>query len=191
MAVVNGTVEAPVDATPKGKVIVLNGASASTKTAILERLGSQLTGYKTYVVDSYIMTKPSSPDMLGQELRSVYIQEVLKSADQGHTILLTACLLDDFQGRRDTENILSIFAGKQIPLVWVNADFEPRDSEHCCISMTSSRATHSDTIGSMAVLPSRKRHGLKDTELVTRTLTAEHSIQEAVQELLSLMGLAR
>jgi hypothetical protein len=183
-----GTADAPVVATPKGKVVILNGASVSTRTAILGALESQLVDYKTRVVDSYIMTKPDSCDLIERELRSVYIQQVLKSADQGHTILLTARLLNGSEGQRDVENILSLFRGKQIPLFWVNADFEPRDSEHCCSPEAGYWATHLGPRKSKAIRPSRTRHDLKDIELVTRTFTAENSTCEAVQELLELMG---
>ncbi|GKT99975.1 chloramphenicol phosphotransferase [Fusarium langsethiae] len=187
----NYMVEAPAVASPKGKVVILNGASTATKTAVLGALEPQLVDCKIQIVDSYIMTKPASSDLIERELRSVYIEQVLKSADQGHTILLTTCLLKDSEGRRDLKNILSIFRGKQVPLSWVDADFEPRDSGYGC----SPVAEHSDTRLSpgmtRTIFPSRTRNDLEGIELVTRTFTAEHSTQEAVQELLYLMGLTR
>ncbi|KAL4723221.1 hypothetical protein ACLX1H_009711 [Fusarium chlamydosporum] len=130
MTLENGTANSCAAASLKGKVVLLNTTSASTKAAILEALEPHLFGCKTRLVDSYIMTKPSSPDLFERELRSVYIQEVLKSAAEGHTILLTTSLLDVSEGRRDIDNILSSFRDKQIRLSWVNVDCEPSDSEH-------------------------------------------------------------
>ncbi|KAL3594138.1 hypothetical protein FPOAC2_08443 [Fusarium poae] len=177
--------------TPKGRVVILNGASASTKAAVLGALEPQLVDSKTQIVDSYIMTNTASLDLIERELRSVYMEQVLKSADQGQTILLVACLLNNSDGRRDLDNILSTFRGKQVPLAWVDADFEPRDSAHGCSHTAGHRDTRTRPDTRRTVLPSRTRNDLGGIELVTRTLTTTHSTQEAVQELLGLMGLTR
>ncbi|KAG8669128.1 hypothetical protein FPOAC1_008516 [Fusarium poae] len=56
--------------TPKGRVVILNGASASTKAAVLGALEPQLVDSKTQIVDSYIMTNTASLDLIERELRS-------------------------------------------------------------------------------------------------------------------------
>ncbi|KAL6913436.1 hypothetical protein FSHL1_011112 [Fusarium sambucinum] len=177
--------------TPKGKVVILNGASASTKAAVLGALEPQLVDSKTQIVDSYIMTNPASSGVIERELRSVYIEQVLKSADQGQTILLIACLLNNSEGRRDLDNILSTFRSKQVPLTWVDADFEPRDSAYGCSPAAGHRHTRVSLDMRRTILPSRTRNDLEGIELVTRTFTVAHSTQEFVQELWDLMGLTR
>ncbi|CAF3589012.1 unnamed protein product [Fusarium graminearum] len=184
------TVEVPAVASPKGKVVIFNGSSASTRAAVFGALESQPVDPRTQIIDSYIMGKPPSSDLIERELRSVYIEQVLKSADEGHPIVLATCLLNNSEGRRELENILSISRNKQVPLVWVDADFEPRDSR-CCRPEIVYRESCFGSGAVGTILPSRTKIDLEGIELVTRMFTPAHTTQEAVQELLYLMRSTR
>ncbi|KAI6763097.1 hypothetical protein HG530_009077 [Fusarium avenaceum] len=189
MAVNVDTIKTPGDATHKGRVAILNGPSNARRIAIMKNLESRLVGCKTQVVDSYIMADPICPHVCQRSLRSVYLREIRKLADQGYTVLVTACLVDIVVHRQVVDDIMAIICGKNVDMFWINIYDErvvltqqpsiPKHSQEECTRRTVS---WTPTPQNRLILPSKKSRELEGVSLIARSLYIE-GIEEAVDRI--------
>ncbi|SPJ76396.1 uncharacterized protein FTOL_06127 [Fusarium torulosum] len=193
MAVNVNTIKTPGDATHKGRVVILNGPSNARRMALMKNLESRLVGCKTQVVDSYIMADPICPHICQRNLRSVYLGEIRKSANQGYTVLVTACLVDKLEHRQVIDDIMAIVCGKDVDMFWVNIHDEwvvltqqPSIPEHFQEKCTGRSASRRMTPQNRLIFPSKKSHKLDGVSLVTRSLFVG-GIKEAVDKISEVM----
>ncbi|KAF4972387.1 hypothetical protein FSARC_1046 [Fusarium sarcochroum] len=197
----------PRDTSLKGKVVILNGFSGTGKSTILKNIKSQRTDEKTQIVDSHIMTKHMRTDrglyhyQFQRELRAVYLQEVRRFANQGYTVLMTACLVNNAGDRQVLDDLLAIIRGTNIPLLWINLHCEQAILEQRTSNTVQFQGTRGEDTGpnalrgktnqSQIICPSSARHNLVDINLVTARLDVGTSIEDAVDKVSGVMDRER
>ncbi|KAF5027686.1 hypothetical protein F66182_170 [Fusarium sp. NRRL 66182] len=198
MAMTRGT------ASNTGMVVILNGLPGTGKSTILKNLESQMTGQKIQIIDSHILTEPVRPDRgfnhynLRRQLRAVYLREVRNLADQGYTVLMTACLKKNEADSQVVEDTLGILRETNITMSWINVHCEqsipeqratsPERVEDCRSRPTDlRRITKEDQL----ILPTNRRYKLDGISLVTARLDVGRSLKEAVDNISGIMGRER
>jgi hypothetical protein len=189
MTVNGNTIKTPGDTIHKGKVIILNGPSNARRMALMKNLESRLVGCKTQVADSYIMAGPICPHVYQRNLRSVYLGEIRKLANQGYTVLVTACLVDIVVHRQVIDDIVAIICGKNVDMLWINIYDErailtqqPSIPEHFQENGTRRIVSWTTTPQNRLTFPSKKSCKLDGVSLVARSLYMR-GIEEAVDKI--------
>ncbi|KAJ4123343.1 hypothetical protein NW768_009877 [Fusarium equiseti] len=126
-----------------GKIVVLNGFPGTGKLTIFKHLQKYLPTETTCLIDNHLLIDPVVaviPDRsdrhheLRRSVRAPIFEELAHRAEQGHTILMTACLAAD--SPRDQAVFLEhldIARKAQVPIYWINV--------HCHRSVLEQRVS--------------------------------------------------
>ncbi|KIK60025.1 hypothetical protein GYMLUDRAFT_85564 [Collybiopsis luxurians FD-317 M1] len=113
-----------------GKIVVLNGFPGTGKFTILKHAKELLPPNKTCLLDNHLLIDPvqaihhnRSPEHyeLLRKVQGPIFEELSKLAQNGHIVLMTACLADDNNTDADFfQEHLAMVHGTDVPLFWVN-----------------------------------------------------------------------
>lgn len=134
-------------------IVVLNGFPGTGKYTILKYLKALLPTDKSLrLIDNHLLIDPAVALYPGRDdnhhelrhaIRGVVFPYISRLAQEGHTVLMTACLADD--NARDAaccQEHLDLVRGTGVPLYWINAHCD----ETCLIErVLSSKTKLTDT----------------------------------------------
>ncbi|GAM88874.1 hypothetical protein ANO11243_069080 [Dothideomycetidae sp. 11243] len=119
---------------PQGKIVVLNWFPGTGKYTILRRV-KELLSVHAYLLDNHLLIDPVFaliPDRtpehheLRRQVRAPIFQTISTMVQQGHVILMTACLVENSEtDSRFLEEHLDMVRGTQTPIYLINAYCEP------------------------------------------------------------------
>jgi hypothetical protein len=114
-----------------GRIVVLNGFPGSGKFTILKQVKKLLPFVNTSLLDNHLLIDPVValvPDRserhheLRRKLRAPVFETMRELAQEGHVILMTACLAEDSEtDAAFLREHLDIVRGTDLPIFWVNA----------------------------------------------------------------------
>ena len=199
----------PFQQTPGGMIVVLNGFPGTGKYTILKQAKALLPADKTRLLDNHLLIDPATaliPDRsdahhdLRRRIRAPVFDEISRLAQEGHIILMTACLAEG--NERDAaflEEHLDLVRGTDVPLFWVNAycdlaALEQRiDSPERCQG-TKTKLTDVDVLRKLVsenrVIEPRKS-GDESIRLVVETLDVSGPVGVSVARLMDMLCLPR
>ena len=121
----------PIQRAPGGKIVVLNGFPGTGKHTILKKVQELLpANISTRLVDNHLLIDPVQalfPDRsddhhaLRLKIRDVVFPCISRLAQEGHVVLMTACLAAE--NDRDSDFFrehLALVSGTDVPLYWVS-----------------------------------------------------------------------
>lgn len=172
----------PLQQSPGGRLVILNGFPGAGKYTILKRVHDLLPADITCLLDNHLLIDPVTaviPDRsddhykLRQSIRAPIFRALRKRAQEGHTILMTTCLAKE--NERDVaamQEHLDIVRKTDIPIFWINI--------HCELAILEQRVAN----------PERCREGkTKLTDVgILRDLVRKHQL---IEPLPSEEGLTR
>lgn len=112
-----------------GKVIVLNGFPGTGKLTIATKMRSYFAEDTVRLIDNHLLIDPAQAIYPGRsaahcelrrKLREVAFDAIRKIAQEGKTVLMTACLVDNEADVKIFEEHISIVRNTHIPIYWLN-----------------------------------------------------------------------
>lgn len=190
-----------------GRVVVLNGFPGTGKFTILKQVKALLAEQTTCLLDNHLLIDPVAaviPERskehheLRRLVRAPVFKKLRERAQQGHAILLTACLAaDNDTDKAFLEEHIDLVQGIDASLFWVNAYCEPlileerlRSFDRCNGSKTKLTDPH--------ILQELLRHhrlikpsdtGDEWANITVKDMDVSGSVEASVSELLSIIGL--
>jgi len=199
----------PYQQSSGGRIVVLNGFPGTGKFTILKYAKKLLPANKTRLSDNHLLIDPvqtiypdRSPEHheLRRKLREPVFESLSKLAQEGHVILMTACLADD--NDRDAavfQEHLAMVHGTDVPLFWVNTHCDQavleqrvRSPERCQLAKT--KLTN---VGVLQELVREHRlirpheSGDRSTRLVVESLDVSGEMEMSVSRLMDIVGLTQ
>ncbi|KAG8904457.1 hypothetical protein FRC01_008721 [Tulasnella sp. 417] len=199
----------PCQKTSGGRIVVLNGFPGAGKFTILKHAKELLPAKKTCLLDNHLLIDPvqaiypdRSPEHheLRRKLREPVFQSLSKLAQEGHVVLMTACLADD--NDRDAavfQEHLAMVRGTEVPFFWVNVHCEQavleqriRNQERC-----QSEKTKLTDVGVLQKLVREHRliqpseSGGGSARLVVEVLDVSGAVEMSVSRLMDIVGLTQ
>ncbi|UPL00693.1 hypothetical protein LCI18_011627 [Fusarium solani-melongenae] len=125
----------------QGKIIVLTGFPGTGKLTILKKVKELLPTETTCLLDNHLLIDPvvaaipsrsQEHHELRRKIRVPIFEKLRERAQQGHTILMTACLVEDDE--RDAgvlQEHLNMAHDADVPIFWVNV--------HCSYAVLEQR----------------------------------------------------
>ncbi|KAF5004207.1 hypothetical protein FDECE_9289 [Fusarium decemcellulare] len=120
----------PIEQVAGGRIVVLNGFPGSGKFTILNQVKELLPAKTTCLLDNHLLIDPVAaviPERSDEhhDLRRIIRAPIFKKlgelAEQGHTVLMTACLGDN--NEKDLaflQEHLDMVRGTIVPMYWIN-----------------------------------------------------------------------
>lgn len=189
-----------------GKVVVLNGFPGVGKFTILKHVKELLPADTTCFLDNHLLIDPvvavipnrsDEHHELRRMIRTPIFEKLRKRAQEGHTILMTACLADNQE--RDIaflDEHFDIVRGTEIPIIWVTAHCDQllleqrlQNVERCQGTKTKLTDVHvlRDLLHTHRLVdPSKGADGL--IRLVVKTLDMSGPVELSVSRLMSAIG---
>ncbi|KAM0477847.1 hypothetical protein ACHAPX_005613 [Trichoderma viride] len=112
-----------------GKVVVLNGFPGTGKLTIATKMRSYFPEDTIRLIDNHLLIDPAQAIYPGRsaahcelrrKLREVAFDAIRKIAQEGKTVLMTACLVDNEADVKIFEEHTSIVRNTHIPIYWLN-----------------------------------------------------------------------
>lgn len=112
-----------------GKVVVLNGFPGTGKLTIATKMKSYLPEDTVRLIDNHLLIDPAQAIYPGRSaahcelrrnFRKVAFDAIRKIAQEGKTVLMTACLVDSEADIGTFEEHISIVRDTCIPMYWLN-----------------------------------------------------------------------
>lgn len=112
-----------------GKVVVLNGFPGTGKLTIATKMKSYFAEDIVRLIDNHLLIDPAQAIYPGRsaahcelrrKFRKVAFDAIRKIAQEGKTVLMTACLVDNEADIRTFEEHISIVFNTHIPIYWLN-----------------------------------------------------------------------
>ncbi|KAI0113656.1 hypothetical protein GGR51DRAFT_506164 [Nemania sp. FL0031] len=190
-----------------GRVLVLNGFPGTGKFTILKHAKERLPADRVCLMDNHLLIDPvvavipgrnEEHHELRRKVRGPIFGELRKRALAGHTILMTACLVED--NERDNiflQEHLDLVRNTEVPIFWVNAHCKQSVLEKRVKSRQRRRGgkTKLTDVGVLRNLvhthrlmePHPSNHG--SMRLVVKTLDVSGRVEVSVDNLMSMIGL--
>lgn len=114
----------------RGKIIVLNGFPGTGKLTILKKVKELLPTETACLLDNHLLIDPVAAVIPGRsqehhelrrKIRAPIFEKLQERAQKGHTILMTACLVEDDE--RDASVLqehLDMAHEADVPIFWIN-----------------------------------------------------------------------
>ncbi|CAG9937098.1 unnamed protein product [Clonostachys rosea f. rosea IK726] len=187
-----------------GKIVVLNGFTGSGKLTILKEAKALLSVDRTCLLDKHLLIDPVVavlPDRSDEhyELRRMVRAPIFKKlgelAQEGHIILMTACLAEDNERDRAVfEEHLDIVRGTGIPIFWINTQCDQKILEQRVESPERHQGAKTKLTNRSILRDLLQKHSLIDpsksadesTRLVSNTLDVSGPVGQSVSRLLSM-----
>ncbi|KAJ3513406.1 hypothetical protein NLJ89_g2973 [Agrocybe chaxingu] len=183
----------PIQPTPGGMIVVLNGFPGTGKYTILKHLKALLPAHKPlHLLDNHLLIDPADalyPDRgddhheLRHAIREVFFPHISRLAQEGHVVLMTACLAAD--NARD-----AAFFEEHLGLACLMD--RAQSSERVLSSKTKlTDASLLRELVNVHRLIEPEESGDASTKLVVRSLDMNGEIDESVDRLMAIVGLPR
>lgn len=198
----------PYKQSSSGRIVVLNGFPGAGKFTILKHIKELLPANKTCLLDNHLLIDPVQaiyPDRssehheLRRKLREPVFEALSKLAQEGHVVLMTACLANDDWDAALFQEHLAMVRGTDVPLFWVNTHCNQavleqriRSPERC-----QSAKTKLTNVGVLQELVRKHRliqpcdSGDGSARLVVESLDVSGEIEMSVSRLMGIVGLAQ
>ncbi|RSM17259.1 hypothetical protein CDV31_003974 [Fusarium ambrosium] len=120
----------PSQPSPPGKIVVLNGFPGTGKLTILKKVNELLPIETTCLLDNHLLIDPVEAVIPGRsqehhelrrKIRALIFGKLRERAQQGHIILMTACLVEN--NERDAgvlQEHLDMAHKADVPIFWIN-----------------------------------------------------------------------
>lgn len=117
-----------------GIVVVMNGFPGSGKFTMLQKVHESYADGTSRFVDNHQLIDPATsvyPDRapehhaMRRRIREVVFAELRRVAQQGATVLLTACLAANKTDAEVMSEHLSIVRHSHVPMLWINIHCDP------------------------------------------------------------------
>ncbi|EUC63023.1 chloramphenicol phosphotransferase-like protein [Rhizoctonia solani AG-3 Rhs1AP] len=199
----------PYQQSSEGKIVILNGFPGTGKFTILKRVKELLPPNKSCLLDNHLPIDPvqaiypnRSPEHheLRRKVRRPIFEELSKLAQEGHVVLMTACLADDNNTDANVfQEHLAMVRGTEVPIFWVNvhcdqAVLEQRvGSPERCWS-TKTKLTDVDVLRKMVSehrLIQPCASGDELVRLVIESLDVSGAVETSVARLMNMVGLTQ
>jgi predicted kinase len=196
--------------TPGGMIIVLNGFPGVGKYTILKEVQALLPADKSpRLIDNHLLIDPAAALYPGRgvhhhelrhAIRGVFFPYVSRLAQEGHVVLMTACLAAD--NDRDAtafQEHLDLVRGIDVPLYWINAycdqvslmqRVQSNERIHSSKSKLTDASMLQELLNAHTLIEPQELNDAS-TKLVVRTLDTSGEIGESVNRLLAIVGLQR
>jgi chloramphenicol 3-O-phosphotransferase len=195
--------------TPKmsGKIVILNGFPGTGKLTILKQAKDLLPEQTTCLLDNHLLIDPVAaviPERskehheLRRLVRAPIFKKLRERAQEGHVILLTACLAAD----NDTDSAfleehVDLVRGIDARLFWVNTYCEPSILEERLRSPDRCKGSKTKLTDPSLLQGLLRRHSLikpnetgeESTKITVKDIDVSGSVEASVSELLGLVGL--
>ncbi|EIW86246.1 hypothetical protein CONPUDRAFT_86262 [Coniophora puteana RWD-64-598 SS2] len=202
----------PIQRTPGGMDIVLNGFPGTGKCTILEQLKALLPADDTspLLLHNHLLIDPAAalyPDrsedhhMLRRRIREVVFPCIRRLVEEGHIVLMTACLAaDDARDAAFFQEHLGLVRGTGVPLYWITAYCEQtrlmqRVQSHGRVHSGKTKLTDPSTLQKLVdthrLIEPEESDVDSSTKLVVRSLDVNGEIDESVDRLMAIVGLPR
>lgn len=189
---------------PDGKIVIINGFPGTGKLTILKRIAEFLPRDKVRLIDNHLLIDPAQavyPDRsaahyeLRRQIREPVFNAARKLAQEGGTILMTACLADNEADAGVFQEHLAMVRGTDAPLYWVNIHCEQAILEQRVASAERREGTKTKLtdVGVVRKLVSKhrllrpSRSDAESATLVIETLDVSGTVEEAVGRLLQIL----
>ncbi|KEP52842.1 chloramphenicol phosphotransferase-like protein [Rhizoctonia solani 123E] len=199
----------PYQQSSEGKIVILNGFPGTGKFTILKRVKELLPPNKSCLLDNHLLIDPvqaiypnRSPEHheLRRKVRRPIFEELSKLAQEGHVVLMTACLADDNNTDANVfQEHLAMVRGTEVPIFWVNVHcdqvvLEQRvGSPERCWS-TKTKLTDVDVLRKMVSehrLIQPRASGDELVRLVIESLDVSGAVETSVARLMNMVGLTQ
>ncbi|KAJ6531983.1 hypothetical protein B0H19DRAFT_966171 [Mycena capillaripes] len=192
-----------------GMVVVLNGFPGVGKYTILQQAKALLPA-NTYLLDNHLLIDPVTaliPDRsdahhdLRRRIRAPVFNDISRIAQEGHIILMTACLAED--NVRDAafpQEHLDIVRGTGVPICWYNAYCDPGVLEQRVCSEErrqggKTKLTDPDVLRKLVrenhlIVPELLESGDESMRLVVETLDTSGTVEDSVARLMKMIARA-
>ena len=196
----------PIQRIPGGMVVVLNGFPGTGEHTILKRVLELLPADKTHLIDNHLLIDPvqglypnrtAAHHELRRQVRKVYFPWVSRLAQEGHVILMTACLANNARGADFFREHLDPARGKGVPLYFINALCYPevlveRAQSTERIDSAKTKLTDENVLRELVeahrlIQPEELNDGW--TKLVVDSLDVNGEVDESVRLLMEMVGL--
>ncbi|CAH0015489.1 unnamed protein product [Clonostachys rhizophaga] len=191
---------------PSGKIVVLNGFPGSGKLTILRETKALLPVDRTCLLDNHLLIDPVVavlPDRtdehyeLRRKVRAPIFKKLGELVQEGHIILMTACLAEDNERDRAVfEEHLDIVRGTGIPIFWISAQCDQKileqrvespERDHGAKTKLTDRRILRDLLQKHSLVdPSKSADG--STRLVSNTLDVSGPVGQSVSRLISMIN---
>ncbi|KAL2687873.1 hypothetical protein Neosp_005442 [[Neocosmospora] mangrovei] len=133
----------PSQQAPQGRIVVLNGFPGTGKLTILKKVKELLPIDTTCLLDNHLLIDPvvavipgrsQEHHELRRKIRAPIFEKLQERAQKGHTILMTACLVEG--NERDAgvlQEHLDMAHEADVPIFWINM--------HCSHEILQQRVT--------------------------------------------------
>ncbi|KAL4073533.1 hypothetical protein J3A83DRAFT_4092155 [Scleroderma citrinum] len=197
----------PYQQSSGGKIVVLNGFPGAGKFTILKHVRELLPANNTRLLDNHLLIDPvqaiypdRSPEHyeLRRKLRKPVFESLSKLAQEGHVILMTACLADN--NDRDAAFFLEHLAmvrGTDVPLFWVNTHCDQavleqrvRSPERCqSVKMKLTNVSVLQKLVREHRLIQPHESGDGSARLVVESLDVSGEVEMSISRLMDIVGL--
>lgn len=193
---------------PSGRIVVLNGFPGVGKLTILNEVKQLLPEETTCLLDNHLLIDPVVaviPDRsdehheLRRLVRAPIFSKLRSRVQEGHTILMTACLADDNQ--KDAaflQEYLDLIRGTDVPMFWVNAYCEqaiqeertrcPRRCQGAKTKLTDVRILRELLRDNRLIRPNES--GDENIKMAVETLDVSGPLELSVARLMKTIGLS-
>ncbi|KAI8718258.1 hypothetical protein NCS52_00604000 [Fusarium sp. LHS14.1] len=119
----------PSQQAPQGRIVVLNGFPGTGKLTILKKANELLPIDTTCLLDNHLLIDPvvavipgrsQEHHKLRRKIRAPIFEKLQERAQKGHTILMTACLVDDERDASVLQEHLDMAHQADVPIFWIN-----------------------------------------------------------------------
>ncbi|RTE76908.1 hypothetical protein BHE90_008639 [Fusarium euwallaceae] len=120
----------PSQPSPPGKIVVLNGFPGTGKLTILKKVNELLPVETACLLDNHLLIDPVVAVISGRsqehhelrrKIRAPIFKKLQERAQQGDTILMTACLVqDDEKDAGVLQEHLDMAHKADVPIFWIN-----------------------------------------------------------------------
>lgn len=191
---------------PGGRIVVLNGFPGTGKFTILKQAKELLPADTTCLLDNHLLIDPVVAVIPGRNdehhklrrmVRAPIFEKLGKRAQEGHTILMTACLAKDNKwDAAFLQEHLDMARSANVPIFWVNAHCDHVALEQRVGSLERCQGGKTK-LTDVCVLRDLVREHCRieppkssdeSTRLVFKTLDVSGPVELSVSRLMSMIG---
>lgn len=187
-----------------GKVVVLNGFPGTGKLTIATKMKSYFPEDTVRLIDNHLLIDPAQAIYPGRsaahcelrrKFREVAFDAIRKIAQEGKTVLMTACLVDNEADIRTFEEHMSIVRNTYIPVYWLNLGCDREVLEKRVTSMERREGGKTKLIDASVLRQIVEDHKLlnprpydyEPVRLITESMDVSGTVEESVHKILHVL----
>jgi chloramphenicol 3-O-phosphotransferase len=186
-----------------GKIVILNGFPAAGKFTIATKIKDYFPKNTVRLIDNHILINPAQaiyPDRSGahhelrRKFREIAFEAIRKIAEEGKTVLMTACLADNDADINTFKEHISMVRNTPIPIYWINLKCDGGVLEKRVASKERREGTRSKLTDASILRQMMRDHELLsphphdyDVRLIAETMDVSGALEESVHQLLHIL----